>query len=456
MAALQRDLAETPRRSPHKRRQPSSASAAKQRSTASAPFASPTSSVKKIPKSSRKTSETKRKSERNQELRNKRPAETVMQMPMAMSDFLANTAPRRGGFSFNEIREDEIVEENREEKEDRTHMMNTRQARRRESPTFSGRRPVRLVEDVETAAYTGPSEAATRLEALIGARRRRKESYQLSYDPPPPVPARNRAAVPVSAPVEPARISNVDSSLDVKTTVPAASLETSLEHGASLVPKLARQKDRTPIEQQNEQTSIGANEETKESERSEPQTDFQTFCASFASGGSAAAQVATKRKHHEAFESDAEKTNDSVRIARQSVEKRKHPRILEQHIEQPEGNAATATPHPLDKRSHYEAFGSDDEKEIDDAVEALEVLEKRSHDQALGTTKGQERPQEKTPRINRRISFGDEVDALIASPPMGAPGECSTGKRKHKQAFGMLDDEDDDAEWRDSLAFRPH
>ncbi|KAG3114720.1 hypothetical protein PI124_g6475 [Phytophthora idaei] len=442
VAALQRDLAETPRQSPQKRRQISSASAAKQRLTASSPLASPTSSVKNTrPPSSRKTSESKRKNNRKQEQQEDRdgPAGSVRQMPMAMSDFLATSVSRRGGFSFDEIREKEIVEENREEKEDWTQVVNTRLVRRREPPTFSGRKPVRLVEDVDRVEYSGPSEAAARLETLIGARRRRRESTLPSYvPPPPPVTAKNNSSAPIPIPV-----------------VPAAGLEKPSEHNDSTTPESIQQEVSSPIGQQSEQKISDEDEETKESERNEHVTDFQAFCASFAAGGSAAAQAAAKRKHHEAFGSDAEQTNGGASIAQQSAEKRKHPRVLEQDSEQPEHSVPAAL-QILDKRSHYEAFGSDDEKEIDDAVAAQQALEKRSHDQAFGTTKEQERPQEKTPRIIRRISFGDEVDALATPSPKEVPSERSTGKRKHKQAFGMLDDEDEDTEWRDSLAFRPH
>ncbi|KAF1795319.1 hypothetical protein GQ600_14212 [Phytophthora cactorum] len=425
VAALQRDLAETPRQSPQKRRQISSASAAKQRSTASSPLASPTSSVKNTrPPSSRKTSESKRKNKGNKS--NKR-------IEMDLLDHVS----RRGGFSFDEIREKEIVEENREEKEDWTQVVNTRLVRRREPPTFSGRTPVRLVEDVDRVEYSGPSEAAARLETLIGARRRRRESTLPSYVPPP-VTAKNNLSAPIPIPV-----------------VPAAGLEKPSEHNDSTTPESIQQEAPSPIGQQSEQKISDEDEETKESERNEHVTDFQAFCASFAAGGSAAAQAAAKRKHHEAFGSDAEQTNGGASIAQQSAEKRKHPRVLEQDSEQPEHSVPAAL-QILDKRSHYEAFGSDDEKEVDDAVAAQQALEKRNHDQAFGTTKEQERPQEKTPRIIRRISFGDEVDALAAPSPKEVPSERSTGKRKHKQAFGMLDDEDEDTEWRDSLAFRPH
>ncbi|ETL37231.1 hypothetical protein L916_10952, partial [Phytophthora nicotianae] len=433
VAALQRDIAETPRRSPQKRRQVSSTSAAKQRSAASSTLSSPTFSVKMRPKSPRETSGVKRKSNRNQEQGKDAPAEPTRPMPMAMSDFLVTSAPRRGGFSFDEIRDEVLVEENRKEKED---WVNARIARRRESSTFSGRRPVRLVEDVESVGYNGPSEAATRLEALIGARRRRRESAPPPHIPaPPPVPAMNHSPAPVSAPV-----------------APAASLENHLELSVSQAPKPVQQEASLLVRPQNEQKTT-QDEETKESERNEPVADFQAFCASFAVGGSAAAlQAAAKRKHHEAFGSDTEQTSGGVGIAEEFVEMRKYPRVSEQITEESESSAPSATLQVLDKRSHYKALGSENENEIDDAEEVQQIFEKRNHDQAFGE---QERPQETTPRIIRRISFGDEADALTASPKE-VPSERSTGKRKHKQAFGMLDDEDEDAEWRDSLAFRPH
>ncbi|KAG7384556.1 hypothetical protein PHYPSEUDO_002456 [Phytophthora pseudosyringae] len=447
VAALQRALAETPHPSPQKRRQQlPSVSAAKQQPAAS-PSPSPTSSVKVTrPKSSRKTSRAKRGIEKNQvqeedgggsrrrgEDEGSGPAESkqkARQPPMAMSDSLATRSARRGGFSFDEVREEAKGDEKRDGQEEWTQAVDRRIARRRESPTFSGWRPVRLVEDREAVGYSGLSEAAARLEALIGARMRRKAATLTSYEPPPVT-----APAPIHAPVPVAP--------DVAVAKPA-------EHTA---PKPVPQEVAPPLGQH---SATDEDEETKESEQSEPLTDFQAFCASFATGGSATAQqAAVKRKHQEAFGSDTEHTNGSASIA-MPKEKRKHPRVLGQDIGEPKRDTAAPTPQSVDKRTYHEAFGSDDEKEIDDVVAAQQVVDKRSHDQAFGATTELERPQEKTPRIVRRISFGDEVDGLAASSPNEVAGERSTGKHKHKQAFSMLDDEDEDAEWRDSLAFRHH
>lgn len=83
-------------------------------------------------------------------------------------------------------------------------------------------------------------------------------------------------------------------------------------------------------------------------------------------------------------------------------------------------------------------------------------LEKRTYDQAFGSFNDMNRPEEKTPRITRRISFSDEVEALAASSPEKGDGEHLVKKCKHVRAFGMPDEEDEEAEWRESLAFQSH
>ncbi|KAG6610337.1 alanine aminotransferase 2 [Phytophthora cinnamomi] len=220
-------------------------------------------------------------------------------------------------------------------------------------------------------------------------------------------------------------------------------------------PKPAPEAASSPLVEQVEGETVEDDEETKESELQEPLTDFQAFCASFATGGSSAAQlVIAKRKHDEAFGREDEQAHGGAAVAQQSFEKRKQPRVQEQEIEQVEDDNVAAVHQSNEKRKHHEAFGSEGEGEdsIDDGV-VEQVLEKRTHDEAFGE---EERPQEKTPRIARRISFTDEVEALSAHPPKEVPGGHSAAKRKHQQAFGMIDEEDEDAEWRESLAFRPH
>ncbi|KAL3673307.1 hypothetical protein V7S43_001024 [Phytophthora oleae] len=447
LLALQRALEGTARRSPQKRRQ-TSLSAVKQRvaespSSSLSPLASPKSSVKVTrPKSSHKNSGVKQRmdeideNEQGADIRREE-ARPMRQRPMAMSDSLATRTSRSGGFSFDEVSEEEKEEENQHEQEEWEQAVNTRPARRRESPTFSGMRPVRLVDEVERVGYSGPSEAAARLEALIGARRRQKAATSTSHVPPPPVPVTAPAPVPTPTPVP---------------VAPAVDSEKPTVHIPLRPPKPTSPEVISHSSKQHDHQAVDEDEETKESEPNEVLTDFQAFCASFVTGGSVAAlQAVAKRKHHEAFGSDVETNGD---VTQEVGEKRKHPRVHEQSIEDPVP-ATAATPPSVEKRTHYEAFGSDDEKEVDDVVAAQHVLEKRRHDQAFGTTKEQKQ-QEKTPRIVRRISFSDEVDALNASPSKEVPGESSTGKRTHKQAFAMHDDEDEDADWRDSLAFRPH
>ncbi|KAL4151934.1 hypothetical protein PRNP1_008870 [Phytophthora ramorum] len=210
----------------------------------------------------------------------------------------------------------------------------------------------------------------------------------------------------------------------------------------------ARQREEDPIMDRDKQTT--------DSEQRKPITDFQAFCASFATGGSVAAQqAAAKRKHHEAFGLENEQTIGDTTAAQRG--KYKQPRVREDNDEQSDLTASPVATEPQRVKSpkHYEAFGSDDEQAIDEAFADQQVLQKRTHHQAFRTEK-EERPHEKTPRIVRRISFTDEVNALAASPPKEAAAEQSNGKRKHQQAFGMIDEDDEDAEWRDSLAFRPH
>ena len=65
-------------------------------------------------------------------------------------------------------------------------------------------------------------------------------------------------------------------------------------------------------------------------------------------------------------------------------------------------------------------------------------------------------PAYRTPRITRRISFDDEANALVDTPSKKMLKRLSNGKRKRPQTSGMIDEDDEDTEWRDSLAFRPH
>ncbi|KAE8977364.1 hypothetical protein PR002_g25039 [Phytophthora rubi] len=133
------------------------------------------------------------------------------------------------------------------------------------------------------------------------------------------------------------------------------------------------------------------------------------------------------------------------------------PVVWEQADEkQVDDDVTIAATHSAEKRKRHEVFGSEDENASGDAVEADQVLEKRTHAEAFGAEDKPDRPQEKTPRIARRISFSDEVAALSAASPKEVPGGRSNVKRKHQQAFGMIDEEDEDADWRESLAFRPH
>ncbi|KAL4095752.1 hypothetical protein PRIC1_009124 [Phytophthora ramorum] len=459
LAALQRALAETPRRSPQKRRQLLSASAAKCRSAASpSPSSPPLASVKvSRPESSWRISETKqridRKLEKNDEEERRRRREDEVHRekaprhsPMAMGDSLATRAARHGGFSF-----DEVIQEGGEMKSDAAQQetvgweqaMNRRGGRQRESPTFSGRRPFQLVsEGVEGVGYSGPSEAASRLEALIGARRRQRASTSPTYVPPPPPP------------IETVRNPPARKSPPTRSSI--AAVDKSVESSDTHASKLVQQDIPSPLGQREEDPIMDQDEETMGSEQRKPLTDFQAFCASFATGGSIAAQqAAAKRKHHEAFGLENEQTIGDTTAAQR--EKYKQPRVREDNDEQSDLTASPVATEPQRVKSpkHYEAFGSDDEQAIDEAFADQQVLQKRTHHQAFRTEK-EERPHEKTPRIIRRISFTDEVNALAASPPKEAAAEQSSGKRKHQQAFGMIDEDDEDAEWRDSLAFRPH
>jgi hypothetical protein len=464
LAALRLQLAETPRRSPQKRRQLLADSATKNRPAASpqpspSPLTSPTSSVKvSRPQSSRRSGRRRRigweeeeeeeskKSEGDAVHRPRREVtESERQPPTAMGSSLRRE--RRGGFSFDEvieergeekIEEEETREEESEDFQDWRQAVNTRTARRRESPTFSGRRPVRLVsEEVGPEPFAGPSEAAARLEALIGARRRRRQSTSHSYGPPPPppLPARNHA--PPEVPVLVAEAFGADS---------ATAPEVSVSDAAETTP----QEDPPPPVQQHDGSALEEDEETKESEKSESVSDFQAFCASFAAGGSEAAQQAVaKRKHHEAFGPEDVQPNASDSTVSLRQDKPKHPRIFGQDHVHSNGAAtataagsggnrkdyqsfvsddppvdanATAAPQPEDirkhpqevnqevsgqpkgtplaprsveKRTRYEAFGSEDEQEIDAVVSSPQVLDKRSHDEAFGSDQRQERPQEK-------------------------------------------------------------
>lgn len=169
--------------------------------------------------------------------------------------------------------------------------------------------------------------------------------------------------------------------------------ESSLEHGGSTTPNPVPEAIPSLYGHQDEGQAVEDDEETKDSE---PLTDFQAFCASFATGGSAAAQKAlAKRKHHEAFGSEDEQATSTAGVAQQSVETRKHPRVFEEEEEQVADEVTPVEPHSAEKRTHHEAFGSDGDGAVDDAVGAEQVLEKRTRDEAFGAEEKLEWPQEK-------------------------------------------------------------
>ena len=64
-------------------------------------------------------------------------------------------------------------------------------------------------------------------------------------------------------------------------------------------------------------------------------------------------------------------------------------------------------------------------------------------------------PYSRTPRIVRRISFGDEADMLIDASLGKHSAQGSNGKHERKKTLGIVDDDDEDAEWRESLAYQP-
>ncbi|CAH0477188.1 unnamed protein product [Peronospora belbahrii] len=392
-----------------------------------------------------------------------------MPSPMAMCDFLAIRTVPRGGFSFHKVFEEEESGEEKqdeilqEEQDNRMEAVNRRTMRRRESPTFSRRRPVRFVlEDADKAGYLGvslkPNEAATRFETLIGARRRQRASTLQMYVSA--APALDR--VPLSAAAAPAtRVKNVLEHSASNESGTAASEELLRPQDKNKVMEedeerreLEQSGVSSPPRQQVGRDALEEDEGRKRPATNEPLTDFQAFCASFAAGGSAAAHRAmAKRKQYGAVNKQAD---SSATALHQIFDRLKHPRTVGQEMKQPNGDDTAVTPRSANKRSHYEAFGFDETEMTDNAVATRQVLQKSKNEQVSGMTNNQEEPEKKTPQIARRISFDNEVDALVDTPSKGVSGRLSNRKRKRTQAFGMSDEDDKDTEWRDSLAFRPH
>ncbi|CAI5728602.1 unnamed protein product [Peronospora destructor] len=404
VAELQRALAETPRRLSRKRMLLLSVNAMKNGLAASPSpsLASPPSSMKVTrPRSSRKTSNGKTE---NEVSRQPFAADSSVLMsrpsPMTMGDFLATRTVRRGGFSFNEVFEDkensEKKDENvQQERDDWTQAVNMRTARRKESPTFSRRRPVRFVsEDADGDGYMGvplePSGAATRLEALIGARRKQRASTLQTC-----VPTLQPSILAAIAPV--ASVKKVSKNSPPNGPNPAARVVSPRPQDEGK--DIEDDEDRNESEQSEVSSlgrqQVGSNtleevERRKESEQSEPLPDFQAFCVSFAAGGSAAAQRAVaKRKYHEAFGAVDKGVNGSATILHQCLDRAKHPRTLRQDTKQPNGDRSA------NKRTQPEISGSDDKQANDNTVATRQILEKRKHDQAFGPAKIQGQPEEK-------------------------------------------------------------
>ncbi|CAI5730769.1 unnamed protein product [Peronospora farinosa] len=475
---LQRALAETPRRSPQKRRQLSSVTTMKNMTAAS-----PSPSLASPAKITRLRSLRKTSSGKTEKKVSRPPfaadssVHTSKPSPTTMGDFLATRTVRRGGFSFHEVFEEKEDSEEKDEnvQQERDNWMQTvtmKTARRRESPTFSRRKkPVRFVfEDADGDGYMGvllePSEAATRLEALIEARRRQRTSTSQMHILPPPPSIR----IPLSAAIAPAKKVSEHSPLNEPNLTVHGVSPRPQDEGKAIEGDEERKEPKQSEVSSPERQQVGPDtleevERRKEPEQSEPLPDFQAFCASFAAGGSAAAQRAVaKRKYHEAFGAVDKEVNDSATTLHQCLDRVKHPRTLRQDTKQSSGD------HSADKRTCPESFGSDDKQAINNTV-VTQILEKRKHDQAFGPAKKQSQPEEKygimflsawaalglpTPRIARQISFDDEVNALADTPLTKMMGRLSNRKRKRTQPFGMIDEDDEDTEWRDSLAFRPH
>uniref|UniRef100_A0AAV1VLC7 Transmembrane protein n=1 Tax=Peronospora matthiolae TaxID=2874970 RepID=A0AAV1VLC7_9STRA len=481
VAALQRALAETPRLSPQEKRHYLRRSATKRRLAAAA--ASPsfvTSSGLGTPgrslevKGPRPFHETEWTTEsvgeededrcrlwtKNKERSSPFAADLVHKSspsPMAMSHFFrATRAARQGGFSFHEAIEegkagDVVAASGRKEPNDRKQVMDGRRAGWKESPTFSRQRPVRLVsEDAERVGYTGSGEAVTQLEALIRVRRRQQANTRHSKQ----APLSRSGRVALLAPAE--KLAERSATYEAEPTACGAlpTMARQLREGNVMEDNVGKEKARhigtsSLLRRQSEKGGTVEEAETKEMEQAEPLTAFQVFCESFAAGGSAAArQAVAKRKHCEAFEATDTHMYGSSTAALQFYNSAKRPRNTVRSSKQSHSkNDTAATPHSVDERLN------DNKGVTNAAVSTHRVLEKRKHDQAFGTAAVQERLSDKTPRIVRRISFDDDADTLAATSLENYSVQRSNGKRK--KTLDIVDDDDEDAEWRESLAFQP-
>lgn len=415
IAALYRALAETPRLSPQTKRQLFSAKT-KEKCIAS-PLASPTS-LKKAPRSKvlRQTSETKRK-RRVRRVRNddengsSRHTESQLLITARHPLITSRLRSSHGNISSYEVNEDLKDEKLRAASKDGA-VGNTPACRREQSPTCAVRRPLRLVEDVEKGAL---NEAGTSYNALLEARRKR-----------------------TGVNVLPDRLSlaTARENLPVRGKVPVKSAMNQTKLFELPVSRIQKPKRQTTVQQELHDDE----NRTQDAIQREPPSDFQIFCASFAKGGFAVAlQNTSKRKHSQAFGPDAEVSNTGADTRHDSTQEQ------DQNCEQSKDSAVAATCLSSNKRSYLEAFGSKNQKKSNETA-AEQNLE---NDQAFGTSTEQERPQKyicRTPQIVRRISFDDEVNALAASTSEELLSASLIGKRGHKQAFGMVDDEEDDTE----------
>ncbi|TDH64998.1 uncharacterized protein CCR75_006054 [Bremia lactucae] len=415
--ALQRALAETPRLLPQKKRRRAGSSAMQ---SAASPLKSPVSLMR--PKSSRKSSEMKRTSYRAQEMksdgyrRQNFGQKNILgtQSSMAISDLRTTTS--HSGFSFYDVDEDKKLDAKRAEKKKVKPKLHTHLAAEKESPVFAERKPIRLVKDVDGGEY---SEAVTSYKAFIEARR-----------------INTGSALPSSA----------------LHFFPGTNTKASVMNCESLVvSSFSEESKRTPkmpqlAQTQNEQKTDEGIKEIEVSEQRGPLSDFQAFCTSFVQGNSTAELQAMK--HSELSDGD-------VSASQQSFKKYKRSQDIKKSVEHFRRVGKTLEFQSLDNCSHDDVSETDEQK-ISDIMATQLFLEKRTYDQAFGSFNDMNRPEEKTPRITRRISFSDEVEALAASSPEKGDGEHLVKKCKHVRAFGMPDEEDEEAEWRESLAFQSH
>ncbi|GMF17827.1 unnamed protein product [Phytophthora fragariaefolia] len=431
LAALQRALAETPRRSPQRRKQLDDASASTERPDVPAsPSASPTSSVKVT--RPRKRSEAKRRVE--QKFGGERKRDGQVETPRREDEEVGSDAPvsrqrpepvtrpaASAGFSFDEAG----GYTQRQEAPGGPVEWAVNVARQRDPPMFSGRRPVRLVaEGVGAAGYAGPSEAVARLEALIRSRRRKRATAP-SYPPPAPAAVASATVSSSSPPLE-----------DQEPTTSGDAARGSPGDTASHAPAPAPQPIPQPMRQPDEECVLDDDEETKDSEQAEPLTDFQAFCASFVAGGSVVAQQAVaKRKHHEAFGLENEQIDSGAAVAQRSAEKRKLPRVLEQDDddEQVIDGTVPAAPQSAEKREYHEAFGPEDEAEVDNAVAAEH---KRNYYEAFGSEDeaAVDNAVAAEHKRNHYEAFGSEDEAEVDN------AVAAEHKRNQYEAFGSEDE----------------